>query len=131
VVISSLINDGLAAGSKLESGDIIETINGRPITAPGAVSYELHRHRAGSVVEFGLLRGGQRITRQMKLPETHEPLLLNRNETFGQANNDAKDQGGTGARPVPVKPTEESKRTLEEENRALKAELEQLRKKQP
>ena len=131
VVISSLINDGLAAGSKLESGDIIETINGRPITAPGAVSYELHRHRAGSVVEFGLLRGGQRVTRQMKLPETHEPLLLNRNETFGQANNDAKEQGGTGARPVPVKPTEESKRTLEEENRALKAELEQLRKKQP
>ena len=131
VVISSLINDGLAAGSKLESGDIIETIDGRPITAPGAVSYEFHRHRAGAVVELGILRGGQRITRQMKLPETHEPLLLNRSETFGQANNDAKEQGGTGARPLPVKPTEESKRTLEEENRALKAELEQLRKKQP
>ena len=41
VVLSTMVNDGLAAKSKLESGDIIESIDGRPITAPGAVAYEL------------------------------------------------------------------------------------------
>jgi len=127
VVVSSLVNDGLAAKSKIESGDIIETINGRPITAPGAVPYEMHRHRAGSIVDIGLLRDGKRITRQMKLPESFEPQLLNRSETFGTANKDAKEQGASGARPIPVKPTEESRRTLEQENQALKAEIEQLR----
>jgi len=127
VVVSSLVNDGLAAKSKIKSGDIIETIDGRPVTAPGAVPYEMHRHRAGSTVDVGLLRDGERITRQLKLPQDFEPQLLNRSETFGTANKEAKEQGASGARPIPVKPTEESRRTLEEENQALKAEIEQLR----
>jgi len=129
VVMSSLVEDGLAAKNKFQTGDIIESIDERPITSPGAVSYELHRHRAGATVKFGILRNGQRITEDVTLPQSHKPLLLNRNETFGQANNSAKDQGGSGARPVPVKPTEESIRTLEAENRALRRELEELRQK--
>jgi len=129
VVMSSIVQDGLAAQNKFESGDIIESIDDRPITAPGAVSYELHRHRAGATVKFGILRNGRRFTEDVTLPKDHQPLLLDRSETFGQANNDAKDAGGSGAKPLPVKPTEESVRTLEEQNQALRKELEAQKKK--
>ncbi|QDT52813.1 serine endoprotease [Caulifigura coniformis] len=127
VVMSSLVDDGLAAKNKLEPGDLIESIDGRPVTSPGAVSYELHRHPAGATVDFTLLRNGRRTTESVTLPESHKPLLLNQTESFGQANNAAKEQGGSGASPVELKPTEESLRRLEAENKALKAELEALR----
>jgi len=128
VVMSSLIDDGIAAQNKFESGDIIESIGGRPVTTPGAVSYELHRHKAGANVEFTILRNGKRFTDDVTLPLDHKPLLLERNETFGQANNDAKDQGASGAKPVPVNPTPQSVRELEEENQRLRKELEGLKK---
>jgi S1-C subfamily serine protease len=128
VVMSSLVEDGLAAKNKFETGDLIEAIDGRPVSAPGAISYELHRHRAGATVDFTILRNGKRLTESVTLPDSHKPLLLNKNETFGQANNNAKEQGGSGAKPVQVTPTEESKRTLEEEVKALRAELEELRR---
>ncbi len=130
VVMSSLVDDGLAAQSDLQSGDLIESIDGRPITAPGAVAYELHRHRAGATIDVSILRGGKRLIRQIQLPDSHQPLLLNRSETFGAANNAAKEQGGSSERPVPVKPTEESRKTLEEENRALREQIEELRQQQ-
>lgn len=130
VVASSTVDDGLAATSKFESGDLIESIDGRPVTAPGAVSYELHRHRAGTTVDVGIMRGGRRMTQRLTLPKDHQPMLLNRNESFGAANNAAKEQGGSGARPIPVKPTEESRKTVEEENRALREQVEELRGKQ-
>ena len=128
VVVSSLTESGLAAESKLESGDIIETIGGRPIVAPGAVAYELHRHKAGSTVDVGILRGGRRMTHSLKLPNDHQPQLLNRNETFGESNNEAKEQGGSAARKVPVNPTEQSQKTLEE-NRELREEVNRLKAK--
>jgi len=131
VVMSSLVDDGLAAKNKLQSGDVIEAIDNRPVNSPGAVSYELHRHRAGATVDLSIMRNGRRVKEQITLPESHKPLLLNRNETFGQANNSAKEQGASGARPLEVKPTEESIRTLEAENKALRSELEELRGKKP
>ncbi|OAI55410.1 hypothetical protein AYO47_00475 [Planctomyces sp. SCGC AG-212-M04] len=129
VVMSSLVTDGIAAQNKFESGDIIESIGGRPVTSPGAVSYELHRHRAGENVEFSILRGGRRFTDDVILPQDHKPLLLDRNETFGQANNEAKDQGASGAKPAPVKPTEESVKELKRENMELRRKLDAVKKK--
>jgi S1-C subfamily serine protease len=129
VVMSSIVADGIAAANKFEPGDIIESIGGRPVTSPGAVSYELHRHRAEEVVPFTILRDGRRFSDDVTLPKDHKPLLLERNETFGQANNEAKDQGGSGAKPVPVKPTEESVKELKKENEQLKKQLDGLKKK--
>ncbi len=131
VVISELVGGGVASSSKLEAGDVIDSIDGRPVTTPAAVSYELHRHRGGTSVDMTVLREGKRTTQRVRLPEDHQPLLLNTTETFGAANNDAKEQGATPSTPLPVTPTDQSLRVLEQENERLRREIEELRKKQP
>lgn len=115
---------GVAETARLRAGDIVTSIDGRAVTTPGAVFYELHRHPAGKTVEVGLLRDGRKITEQMILPETHQAQLLNADlsAAAGEPRSSAEPVGGYDPQAF---------RALQDEVRALRAELDAMRQARP
>jgi serine protease Do len=120
VMILQIQADGVAHDSKLEAGDIIETVDGRPVTTPGALFYELHRHAPGTSTAIGIMRNGQRRTERIRLPETHTAEVLSGTAATGVT-------GGISSAPIGQAPTLES---LQAEIQALRAEIEALRQSQ-
>jgi S1-C subfamily serine protease len=105
---------------ELMAGDVIVSIGKNKVGSPAAVNYELHRHRAGAIVEFELLREDRRVVKRVRLPKSHQALLV-----------DAPPADALiGARSQADLTPEEvaAVRALVDEVQALRAEIAELRK---
>lgn len=109
---------GAALSADLRTGDIITAIGRTRVGSPAAVNYELHRQSPGTSVRFALIRDGKRLSKQVRIPETHQPLLLDAEP--GDAPVDTENLGITPADAAAM-------RALRDEIQALKAEIAKLR----
>ncbi|MBX3444135.1 MAG: PDZ domain-containing protein [Planctomyces sp.] len=116
VAVVSIADDGALGQGDLRGGDIIESVNGRIVTTPGALYYELHQVGAGEGVNLGILREGERQTARVTLPATHRPELLD---------NAAVSAAGATTGQEALTPADV--RSLMQEVRELRAEIEALK----
>jgi len=121
--VSDVSKSGLAASAHLRNGDVIQSINGQPVSSSAALSYELLRHAAGDSVNLGISRNGKTMTEKLTLPADHQALLQNSTANFDAANAAAMKSGATTANPQSVEPSRESINNLTEENVRLREEL--------
>ena len=63
VVIST--HPGYPASTVLKAGDVIEAVNGRPVTGPASLSSAISAHPAGSELQLTVLREGQTLSLQV------------------------------------------------------------------
>jgi S1-C subfamily serine protease len=70
------IRKGPLSKDELKAGDVILGIDKNRVASPAAVNYELHRHKAEAIVEFELIRENRRVVKRVRLPQTHQALLL-------------------------------------------------------
>jgi PDZ domain-containing protein len=63
VVIST--NSGYPASTVLKAGDVIEAVDGKPVTGPASLSSAISAHPAGSVLQLTVLREGQTLSLQV------------------------------------------------------------------
>ncbi len=54
VIVSTVVKDSPAEG-KLHAGDVVQAVDGRPVTGPEDVATYVTRHKAGEPVEFTVL----------------------------------------------------------------------------
>ncbi|MFZ0757471.1 MAG: S16 family serine protease [Trebonia sp.] len=63
VVIST--HPGYPASTVLKAGDVIEAVNGKPVTGPASLSSAISAHPAGSELQLTVLREGQTLSLQV------------------------------------------------------------------
>ena len=63
VVIST--DPGYPASTVLKAGDVIEAVNGKPVTGQASLSSVISAHPAGSVLQLTVLREGQTLSLQV------------------------------------------------------------------
>jgi serine protease Do len=61
-IVRSLVPNGPAARGGLQQGDVIVTVNGKPVTPEETVSYLIANTPVGSRVPLEVIRGGKRMT---------------------------------------------------------------------
>jgi S1-C subfamily serine protease len=67
ILVQNVAPNSPAAQAGLETGDVILSINGNPITDPQKFAQMINRARAGDVFKFEVLRGGERSTKDATL----------------------------------------------------------------
>jgi S1-C subfamily serine protease len=73
VAVLQVIDGGAGAAAGLCVGDIVESVNGRAVAATRDFVSEIGRRFGGDVVELGIMRGANRITRRVALkPKIYE-----------------------------------------------------------
>ena len=65
--VGEVVEDGPAAGTQLQSDDVITAVDGQPVTDPGSLSATVREYPGGSEVELTVLRDGE---------EFHETVTL-------------------------------------------------------
>ena len=68
-LIRSVTPDGPAARAGIQQGDVIVTVNGRPVTPDESLAYLIANQNVGSTVPFEVIRGGQRRTLNVRIAE--------------------------------------------------------------
>jgi PDZ domain-containing protein len=53
---------GYPASKSLKAGDVIEQVDGQPVTSPASLSTQITSHPAGSTLQLQVLRSGQTLT---------------------------------------------------------------------
>ena len=66
VLVRSVEKDSQAAKAKLQAGDVITTVAGRPVDKPNEVTREINRSRRDEEVEFQVVR--DRAAKSVKVP---------------------------------------------------------------
>ena len=67
--IAAVQTDSPAAKAGIQAGDLLKTIDGKPVADPMRLPDELHK-RAGTEVALGLERGGKPLEVKVKLSST-------------------------------------------------------------
>jgi serine protease Do len=73
VIVADAVPDGPAAQGGLLPGDLIETIDGRPIETVSAMAIALYLHPAGRPVRVAVWRGAAPLSFELKGSEPTEP----------------------------------------------------------
>lgn len=97
-LVSSVEKDGPAAKAKLEPGDAVIALDGKPVKNAAALSRQIAQEKPGSSVELELLRRGKKMKVQVQLGE--------RPDEKRRAKEPApeEEQGPVGLSIVPVPP---------------------------
>ncbi|HBY59706.1 MAG TPA: peptidase S1 [Solibacterales bacterium] len=69
IVVADVEEEGAAEEAGLQVGDVIDTLNGKPMENARQFIVNLYRPKAGDVVSLELLRGAQRVKAQVKVTE--------------------------------------------------------------
>jgi S1-C subfamily serine protease len=75
VVIQTVASGSSAERAGLEPGDVIDAVNGQPITAPGQIAGAISSLRPGAYVPVEVNRGSTQVTTQAELagPPSNHP----------------------------------------------------------
>lgn len=65
--IVEVVEDGPAAGTQLQSDDVITAVNGEPVMDPGALSATVREYAGGTEVELTVVRDGEEFTETVTL----------------------------------------------------------------
>src|SRR4029079_18303520 len=77
-IVRSLVANGPAARGGLQQGDVIVTVNGKPVTPEETVSYLIANTPVGSRVPLVIIRGGKRMTVNVTVGERPTEEALSR-----------------------------------------------------
>jgi S1-C subfamily serine protease len=69
VLVSSVEEDSPAARAGLKAGDVITSVNGRPVNDPGDVSEEIREAEEAKEVEIGVVRDRKTLSLKAQVPE--------------------------------------------------------------
>jgi len=72
VAVASVIEDTAADAAGLEVGDIIESVDGQPVTTMNGLVVKLRFYRVGDIAELQILRNGELVLLDMELLERPE-----------------------------------------------------------
>ncbi|MEE9582774.1 MAG: trypsin-like peptidase domain-containing protein [Acidimicrobiia bacterium] len=72
VAVASVIEDTAADAAGLEVGDIIESVDGQPVTTMNGLVVRLRLYRVGDIAELQILRNGELVLLDMELLERPE-----------------------------------------------------------
>ncbi len=72
VAVASVIGDTAADAAGLEVGDIIESVDGQPVTTMNGLVVRLRLYRVGDIAELQILRNGEFVLLDMELLERPE-----------------------------------------------------------
>ncbi len=61
---------GSPASSVLKAGDVIEAVDGKPVTGPGSLSSSIMAHPPGSLLQLTVVRAGKTLSLQVKTVES-------------------------------------------------------------
>ena len=73
VLVADVSLEGPARLAGLRTGDIIDTVDGRPIDSLAALSESLYLHSVEAPVKLGVLRGDQRLVLEVRASEAKDP----------------------------------------------------------
>jgi serine protease Do len=73
-VVADVLPKSPAALVDVRPGDLVLTLDGKPIENGRQFHVSLYRHLAGDIVTLEILRGDQRMTVPVALSERHDPL---------------------------------------------------------
>jgi serine protease Do len=82
-IVRSLVPNGPAARGGLQQGDVIVSVNGRPVTPEETVSYLIANTQVGSRVPLQIIRGGKRQTVTVTVGERPTEEALSKIGTGG------------------------------------------------
>jgi serine protease Do len=69
VLVSSVVPDSPAAAAGLKAGDVVTSINGRAVSAPGDVIEDVRRSRPGDALTLEVVRDRKASSFTVTLPE--------------------------------------------------------------
>ncbi len=72
VAVASVIEDTAADAAGLEVGDVIESVDGQPVTTMNGLVVRLRFYRVGDIAELQILRNGELVLLDMELLERPE-----------------------------------------------------------
>lgn len=72
VAVASVIEDTAADAADLQVGDIIESVDGQPVTTMNGLVVKLRFYRVGDIAELQILRNGELVLLDMELLERPE-----------------------------------------------------------
>lgn len=75
VLVSSVQSESVAAQAGLKAGDVITSINGRPVDTPRDVAEELREVNPGSEIEVGVLRDKKALTLKAQMPDRQRSTM--------------------------------------------------------
>jgi serine protease Do len=96
-IVRSVVGGGAAAGAGIQQGDVILSVNGRPVTPDETVSFLIANTAVGSRVPVEIIRGGRRQTLQVTVAQrpTEEELAR-------QSGGGFEEQGDAPTQAVPA-----------------------------
>ncbi len=74
VVVSDVVPGGPAAVAGLAEGDVVDTLDGKPVDSLAALSGALYLHAAEQPVQMKVLRGAKAVTIQIRGVESKHPV---------------------------------------------------------
>lgn len=92
VAVSNLSSSGIAAQAQLRDGDVITAVNGRAVSSPRDLSYELNRVSPESKVDFQVQRNGERVSQSLTLPASYQPQFPRTAREIADENRDLQAQ---------------------------------------
>jgi serine protease Do len=69
LIIADVIPEGPAAAAGLQTGDIILSVDGKPLEDPSQLAGSVFRHKAGDELKVELLRGDERLQKTVAVLE--------------------------------------------------------------
>lgn len=122
LVVGDLAANSLGDRGGFIGGDVIQKIDGQPVTSFASLNGILANHEAGDRISVDVLRNGTLETVSLTLPNNFDPqsLMAAGGEGSGQAQGDPALRDPRAFDPVAF-------RTLQDEVQALRAELQALR----
>jgi Do/DeqQ family serine protease len=78
VLVASVTPGSPAARAGVREGDVIQTVNGRPVVDPGALNFQIATARPGDVLSLQVRRGGRTETVRARLEAPPELPRLQR-----------------------------------------------------
>jgi serine protease Do len=76
VLVADVSLEGPARAAGLRTGDVIDTVDGRPIDSLAALSESLYLHSVETPVKLGVLRGDQGLVLEVRASEAKDPEEL-------------------------------------------------------